>query len=164
MHVVSIRQAADVVSFGPVVERYLTVVSTHGSTLWFTRTIEHNAAEPGLVRLFVAMSAESTATDSPRPILHRPLRKLRVLPESAEPDPPNLCIWLRRTMEPRRNGSHGPLPEQCRREDAHSESVAIGALLADGLQIQWLLDSDQVDMGAQLTRLWRLRCRQPETA
>ncbi len=104
--------------------------------------VQHNSAEPGLVRLFVAMSAESTATDSPaRFFFTDRYRKLRA----------GIAADIRRQQD------DGTIAA-----DVDAASVLIAA--ADGLQIQWLLDPDQVDMGVQLTRLWQRLCGQPETA
>jgi AcrR family transcriptional regulator len=106
---------------------------------------QHNSAEPGLVRLFVAMSAESTAADSPaRSFFTDRYRTLRA----------GIAADIRRQQQ------DGTIAA-----DVDAEGVASVLLAAaDGLQIQWLLDPDQIEMGAQLTRLWQQLCRQPETA
>jgi AcrR family transcriptional regulator len=102
--------------------------------------VRHNAHEPGLVRLYVAMSAESTATDSPaRSFFAARYRKLRA----------DIAADLRSKQE------RGALA-------AHLDPDVTASLLiaaADGLQIQWLLDPDGVDMGARLDQLWNALCR-----
>jgi AcrR family transcriptional regulator len=97
--------------------------------------VGHNAQEPGLVRLYVTMSAESVNVDSPaRDFFEERYR------------------WLR-----------GEVAEDVRRQQERGElwdeldPDAVAALLiaaADGLQIQWLLDPDGVDMGTRLQELW----------
>ncbi len=94
----------------------------------------HNAEEPGLVRLFVALSAESTAADGPA-----------------------RSFFVDRYAAIR----SGIAADIRRRQDADEIAGELGpqvvaSLLvaaADGLQIQWLLDPDAVDMGARLEQL-----------
>lgn len=97
--------------------------------------VEHNASEPGLVRLFVSMSAESTDEASLA-------REFFV----------NRYRWLRdevaadiRQLQSRGHASETLDPDAV-------ASILIAA--ADGLQLQWLLEEDTVDMGALMTTLW----------
>jgi AcrR family transcriptional regulator len=97
--------------------------------------VGHNAQEPGLVRLYVAMSAESTDEHSAaRGYFEERYR------------------WLRTgvAQDIRRQQDSGEV-------SADLDPEATAALLiaaADGLQIQWLLDPDGQDMGARLKQLW----------
>lgn len=97
--------------------------------------VRHNALEAGLVRLFVAMSAESTASDSP----------------------------AREFFEARYHDLQAEVADDLRRKQADGllaadlDPAALASLLiaaADGLQIQWLLDPSGPDMGARLGELW----------
>lgn len=97
--------------------------------------VAHNAAEPGLVRLYVSMSAESTKKNSP----------------------------ARSFFEQRYRSLRSALSEDIRtRQDAGeiSKSLdpdAIASLMiaaADGLQLQWLFDPEGTDMGMELELLW----------
>ncbi len=97
--------------------------------------VRHNAEESGLVRLYVSMSAESTAVDSPAR---------------------EFFVSRYRTL---RDG----IAEDCRAKQAHGvldpdlDADVVASLLiaaADGLQIQWLLDRENVDMGDLLDQLW----------
>lgn len=97
--------------------------------------VERNASEPGLVRLFVSMSAESTDEAS----LAREFFVSRYR-------------WLRdevatdiRKLQARGEASESLDPEAV-------ASILIAA--ADGLQLQWLLEKDTVDMGAIMSTLW----------
>ena len=99
--------------------------------------VRHNSQEPGLVRLFVSMAAESTDSESPaRSFFEERYRRLR--------DDLASNVRTRQTS--------GEIAS-----DLDAEAVA--ALLiaaADGLQIQWLLDPDGVDMGDRLDQLWSI--------
>ena len=102
--------------------------------------VQHNADEPGLVRLFVTMSAESTDDDSSaREFFQERYRHLTA----------DLADDVRRQQ------AAGEIAE-----DLDPELVASLLLAAaDGLQIQWLLDPDGVsthgsDMGDRLALLW----------
>jgi AcrR family transcriptional regulator len=98
--------------------------------------VRHNGKQSGLVRLYVSMSAESTAVDSPaRDFFVSRYRSLRA-----------------------------GIAEDCRVKQAHGvldpdlDPDVLASLLiaaADGLQIQWLLDPESVDMGDLLDQLWR---------
>jgi AcrR family transcriptional regulator len=99
--------------------------------------IKHNTVEPGLVRLYVAMSAESTdAASSARQFFVNRYEMLRS----------NIAADIRRKQ------AAGELPDSLDPQSAASLVVAA----ADGLQLQWLLDPDQVDMGAMLEQLTSL--------
>ncbi|MFD5315337.1 TetR/AcrR family transcriptional regulator [Streptomyces sp. NPDC127098] len=96
--------------------------------------IKHNAVEPGLVRLYVAMSAESTdAASSARQFFVRRYEMLRA----------NIAADIRRKQ------AAGELPDAL--DPQTTASLVMAA--ADGLQLQWLLDPEQVDMGAMLEEL-----------
>jgi AcrR family transcriptional regulator len=97
--------------------------------------VGHNAQEPGLVRLYVTLSAESTDDES----LARGYFEDRYR-------------WLRAGVaeDVRRYQERGELSRQLDPEAVASLLIAA----ADGLQIQWLLDPDGLDMGARLEQLW----------
>ena len=91
--------------------------------------VEHNARQPGIVNLFAVLGAEATHVDHPaheyfenryRQVRGWMLQAFRLLQETGE---------LREGVDPDR---------------AAAELTA----LLDGLQIQWLYDSDAVDMPA----------------
>lgn len=102
-----------------------------------TQIVDHNAAEPGLVRLYVAMSAESTDADSPA---------RRFFIDRYE----SLRRDLAADIRGRQNvGELDP--------SLDPDGVATVLLAAaDGLQIQWLLTPDSVDMGDRLADLVKL--------
>lgn len=97
--------------------------------------VEHNASEPGLVRLFVSMSAESTDESSLA-------REFFV----------NRYRWLRDEVatDIRKLQLSGQASETLDPEAVASILIAA----ADGLQLQWLLEKDTVEMGALMTALW----------
>jgi AcrR family transcriptional regulator len=96
--------------------------------------IKHNAVEPGLVRLYVAMSAESTdAASSARQFFVNRYEMLRA----------DIAVDIRRKQ------AAGEFPNSL--DPRTAASLVIAA--ADGLQLQWLLDPEQVDMGAMLEQL-----------
>lgn len=97
--------------------------------------VRHNAEQGGLVRLYVAMSAESTAEDSPaREFFHDRYRDLEA----------DVATDVRRKQEA---GELSP--------DLVPETVAsLLIAAADGLQLQWLLDPEGTDMGSRLAELW----------
>jgi AcrR family transcriptional regulator len=97
--------------------------------------VEHNADEPGLVRLFVSMSAESTEDESPA----REFFTARY-------------AWLRGEVaaDVRRRQDAGDLAKDLNADDVASLLIAV----ADGLQLQWLLEPDKVDMGQLISSLW----------
>lgn len=97
--------------------------------------VMHNAAEPGLVRLYVAMSAESTEADSPaREFFVDRYRKLRS----------DIARDARKQQE------DGEIADDLDPDVIASLMIAA----ADGLQVQWLLDPDDTDMGDELEVLW----------
>jgi AcrR family transcriptional regulator len=97
--------------------------------------VRHNVQEPGLVRLYVAMSAESTDAESVARDFF--VERYRGLIE-------NLAADVRRRQEA------GELANDLDPEAVASLLIAA----ADGLQIQWLLDPAQRDMGDRLAQLW----------
>lgn len=99
------------------------------------RAVDRNAGEPGLVRLFVAMSAESAEDQSEaRGFFAERYRWL--LAEIAD--------------DVRAHQEAGDLPSTLDPDDVASLLVAA----ADGLQIQWLLNPESVDMPARIRSLW----------
>ena len=102
--------------------------------------VRHNAEEAGLVRLYVAMSAESTADDSPA----REFFEARFRDLEAEV-----------AADVRAKQADGLIA-------ADLDPDAVASLLlaaADGLQVQWLLDPSGLDMGARLGQLWQALLR-----
>jgi len=98
--------------------------------------VERNADEPGLVRLFVSMSAESVAGDGS--IAHDFfVERYRWLIEEIAGD----------IRAQQASGEFSPAIDA---EDAASMLVAV----ADGLQLQWLLRPESVDMGARISAFW----------
>jgi AcrR family transcriptional regulator len=97
--------------------------------------VRHNASEPGLVRLFVSMSAESAD----------PTSAVRNWFEGR-------YQWLLAEVarDVRDHQARGELRPDLDADDVASLLVAA----ADGLQLQWLLDPSSVDMGERLSRLW----------
>jgi AcrR family transcriptional regulator len=97
--------------------------------------VDRNAHEPGLVRLFVTMSAESTSRESSAHAFFEQ-RYARLAEQIAQ--------------DVRVHQVAGNV-----RQDFDPDDVA--ALLiaaADGLQLQWLLRPDRIDMSRMLTALW----------
>jgi AcrR family transcriptional regulator len=102
--------------------------------------VRHNAEEPGLVRLFVTLSAESTAEDGP----------------------------ARSFFTGRYDAIRAGIADDIRRHQLDGDiasdldAAVLASLLvaaADGLQIQWLLDPEKVDMGARLEQMWEALLR-----
>lgn len=98
--------------------------------------VRHNAAEAGLVRLYVSMSAESTDVDSEaRAYFVARYDTLRA----------KLADGLRHQQE-----------EGTFAADLDAEVMASLLVAAvDGLQVQWLLDPHNVDMGERIAQLWQ---------
>ncbi|MFE9242964.1 TetR/AcrR family transcriptional regulator [Nocardiopsis sp. NPDC006938] len=97
------------------------------------RIVERNTATPGLVSLYVNLSAE--ATDPAHPAHAYFVRRYRVLRE-------HLTTAFAGLLDARAH----PAPEVAARQ-----FVA----LQDGLQVQWLLDPDSVDMRTVVTSFLR---------
>jgi AcrR family transcriptional regulator len=104
--------------------------------------VQHNAKEPGLVRLFVSMSAESTAEESPS-------REFFV----------GRYGWLRDEVarDVRQHQERGELAKDLDAENVATLLIAV----ADGLQLQWLLEPGKVDMGGLIAALWSAMKRVP---
>lgn len=97
--------------------------------------VQTNTHEPGLVRLFVSMSAESTEQHGAgHTFFSERYRRLRS--EIADD----------LSARPTTGGAAD-------RSDA-GDLATIMIAVADGLQVQWLLDPDGVDMERLLTLLW----------
>ncbi|WP_435749180.1 TetR/AcrR family transcriptional regulator [Microbacterium sp. PMB16] len=99
------------------------------------RAVDRNANEPGLVRLFVAMSAESAEDESEARAFFA-ARYDWLLAQIAE--------------DVRAHQASGDIAADLDADDAASLLVAA----ADGLQIQWLLNPGSVDMPARIRTLW----------
>lgn len=98
--------------------------------------VERNAGEPGLVRLFVSMSAESTEEGSlAREFFESRYRYLRD----------------KFAADVRQHQKQGEMSSHLDPDDVASLLIAV----ADGLQLQWLLEPDRVDMGRLLQLLWQ---------
>ncbi len=97
--------------------------------------VGNNADEPGLVRLYVAMSSESTDAESDaREFFEQRFRKL--IAGIAD--------------DVREKQKAGEIASDLDPEVVASLLIAA----ADGLQIQWLLDPEGIDMGERLGQLW----------
>lgn len=104
--------------------------------------VERNMSEAALVRLFVSMSAESTEDGSPAGEFF--VERYR---------------WLRDQVagDVRSHQEGGRLSESL-------DATAVASLLiaaADGLQLQWLLEPDRVEMDGLMTLLWETLRRVP---
>ena len=115
------------------VENYGGVVNADG----LVSIVRRNADEPGLVRLFVTMSAESTEADNPaHDFFQARYQRLR----------DDLASDVRARQA---SGDIAP--------DLDADSVAsLLIAAADGMQLQWLLNPDDADMGDRLELLWSL--------
>jgi len=99
--------------------------------------VERNADEPGLVRLFVSLSAEATKKQSQtREFFQQRYQEILGA----------IVADIRGYQE------QGLFPPEVDAEDAASLLVAV----ADGLQTQWLLGLDHIDMAERLRLLWSL--------
>jgi AcrR family transcriptional regulator len=95
--------------------------------------VRRNVDEPGLARLFVAMSAESTDDESPAKEFFAS-RYARLTDDLA-----------------------ADVARQHRRDDLDASDI--GKLLvaaADGLQLQWLLEPERAGMAPLLSDLWHV--------
>ena len=102
-------------------------------------TVRHNELEPGLVRLYAVMSAESTTPGNPSHDYF--VERYELLRDEF-------------AASVRNHQADGDLPTDI-------DADAIAALLiaaADGLQVQWLLDPSR-DMGVALEYLWKVILR-----
>ena len=99
------------------------------------RAVERNSREPGLVQLYVALSAEN-ATESGEVREFFQDRYEWLLAQVSE--------------DVRERQISGEVTTTRTAEDIASLLVAA----ADGLQLQWLLNSDEVDMTERLSLLW----------
>lgn len=99
------------------------------------RAVDRNAEEPGLVRLFVAMSAESAQASSDARGFFAS-RYARLLADIAE--------------DVRRHQATGEISDALDADGVASLLIAA----ADGLQIQWLLSPTDVDMPQRIRTLW----------
>jgi AcrR family transcriptional regulator len=97
--------------------------------------VRQNMTQPGMVRLYVTMSAESTDVGSPaRSYFEERYRSLRS--EVAD--------------DVRTKQDRGELSAEL-----HPDAVAsLLIAAADGLQLQWLLEEDGPDMGGLIDQLW----------
>ncbi len=109
----------------------------HHSVEHLISAVTHNAGEPGLVRLFVSMSAESAVSTS----------EVRDWFEGR-------YEWLLDEVarDVRDHQARGEIRSDLDAEDVASILVAA----ADGLQLQWLLNPDHVNMGERLSKLWEV--------
>jgi len=104
------------------------------------KAVERNVNEPGLVRLFVSMSAESVDEES-----------------TAHAFFENRYEWLRQELSAdirQRQAAGEVLPDL--------DPVDLATLLvaaSDGLQLQWLVQPEIVDMPARFRLLWQLITR-----
>ncbi|MRH91540.1 TetR family transcriptional regulator [Nocardia sp. SYP-A9097] len=98
------------------------------------RLVEHNMHVPGLVQLFTVVTSEAVTLD--HPARHWVINRYRILE-----------TYLAGALE-------GGIADGTFRPDIDTPAVArqISAMM-DGLQLQWLLDPDQVDM-AELFRTY----------
>jgi len=97
--------------------------------------VDRNASEPGLVRLFVSMSAESTSEDG----------AARVFFEER-------YAWLAQQIadDVRKHQQDGEFSTGYDPDEVAAMLISA----ADGLQVQWLLRPGQVDMARTLRALW----------
>lgn len=103
----------------------------------FARLIDDNAAVPGLINLYAVLSAES-ATDPDHPAhgyFRDRYRRIR-----GHIDAAFAALKADGTIDAR--------------VDVDNAGAAMMGLI-DGLQVQWLLEPDAVDIGAQLRRWYR---------
>jgi hypothetical protein len=107
--------------------------------------VERNVDEPGLVRLFVSMSAESVESNGPARSFFEDRYR-----------------WLRGELhsDVTHRQAHGELAQDLDPDDVASLLIAV----ADGLQLQWLLDPENVQMARLLRVLWDALKRVPAPA
>jgi AcrR family transcriptional regulator len=99
--------------------------------------VDRNANEPGLVRLFVTMSAESTSEASPAHAFFE-----------------ERYAWLSDQIseDVRSHQLRGEFSTDLAPEDVATLLIAA----ADGLQLQWLLRPGRIDMSRLLSSLWEM--------
>ncbi|WP_150241461.1 TetR/AcrR family transcriptional regulator [Nocardiopsis quinghaiensis] len=100
-------------------------------------TAERNAARPGTTRLYAVLSAESATDEHPAQEWFRD--RYRVLRQAIGD------AVLDRLGPEYREAAGAPGPDG--RTPAHAAAAAVIAVM-DGLQVQWLLDPEAVDMAA----------------
>ena len=132
MGVLAERDRADQERFGP------TLQGEAGDALASLQAlVEHNETVPGLVRLFTVLATESIDPEHPgHDFFVQRYRGLR----------PQMAEVLRQGQQ------RGEIRDDLRAEDL---AVMVFALM-DGLQIQWLLDPDEVEMAEVFHSLVRL--------
>lgn len=102
----------------------------------FVEVIRHNSEVPGLVHLYATLSAEGTEAAHPAHDYFVDRYQL------------SIGIMLERIRAGQADGSIAA--------DLDAESVArMMIAIADGMQVQWLLD-DEVDMGGIVESFWSL--------
>lgn len=102
--------------------------------------VDRNSGEPGLVRLFVALSAESVESEG-----------------AARTFFADRYEWLRGELsnDVRARQAAGELASDLDPDDVASLLIAV----ADGLQLQWLLNPERVQMARLLTSAWEALTR-----
>lgn len=128
--VLDLRDATDIADLGPQRPRGLAFLQH------LVDTTRHNAEREGIVRLYTVLSAESVTDDHPaRSYFRNRYAGLRTFVTEA-------------------------LAEACELGEVRDDvdvSTAANAIIAvmDGLQVQWLLDPDAVDMAESTDRTIR---------
>ncbi|MDH2416220.1 TetR/AcrR family transcriptional regulator [Nocardioides sp. CER19] len=119
-------------------DRYDAITDRRHTAEGLIAAVRHNAEEPGLVRLFVAMSADCIDEESPSAEFLAD-RYRSIIGDVAD--------------DIGRRQADGEVSKQLDAETVASLLVAA----ADGLQLQWLTsDAGDIDMGERLGLLWSL--------
>ncbi|SHN46241.1 TetR/AcrR family transcriptional regulator [Cryptosporangium aurantiacum] len=123
--VIAVRDAEDAARLFPADQP----VTGHAALERLAEQVRHNTSVPGLVQLYTTLAGEAVAEGHParEPFTER-YRALRAMLRDAVSEAQ----------------STGDIPAEI---DADAAATALIALM-DGLQIQWLLDPDAVDMPA----------------